>query len=129
MYCTSNDIISAFPDEILADLMENGIINTTTIENVIGQADGIIDGFLRDRYTLPLPEPCDRIIKKISMDLAIVILYENARISSFIPDTIAKKEDRAMTFLYKISEGEISLSNRNQRIYTKISEIEYSHIL
>ena len=129
MYCTNDDIISAFPNDILTELMENDVIDSDTLNNAIDAADGVIEGFIRERYTLPLSEPYDRIIKKISMDLSIVILFGNSRISGFLPDAIRGMEDRAMNFLYKISTGEIVLNNRNQRIFTNIEEIEYSHIL
>ncbi len=107
-YCTQTDIENLLPSANLiqlADDDEDGVADAAVITEAIASADGDIDGYCQEKYTVPftaVPE----IIKNISVDLAIHFLYSRRDI---MPEGRTARYKEAIRKLEKIAAGTLSL--------------------
>ena len=77
-YCTYDDLVNAFGKEeilLLTDRDRNGRQDEDVLEEAIAFADAYIDGYLRERYSVPLSIP-PRNIVGIACDFVRYRLYE-----------------------------------------------------
>jgi len=110
MYCTLDDIKKQVQETTLIEITDDSNanqINTDVVDETILYADTLIDGYLRGRYTLPLPS-LPEIIKVIAIDLSIYRLYSR-RFHTDMPDSINDKYKNSIKLLEQIQKGVISL--------------------
>lgn len=108
MYATQDDLKKQLSEDLLIQLTDdagNGVIDTTVTDTALETADVEIDGYLGERYTLPL-SPVPAIINKQAVDIAIYNLYGRRQGP---PDHWQKRYDNVIRFLSKIVTGDISL--------------------
>jgi len=109
MYCTLDDLKLAIDEARLLELTDDegmGVINQARIEAAIATAQGEVDGWLQERYDVPLV-PVPALIKGACMDVAIFHLY--SRRMETLPDVRIKRYDNAGKLLARIADGKISL--------------------
>lgn len=110
MYCTLEDIKKQVQEATLVEITDDNLsneINTEVIDEIILYSQTLIDGYLRGRYTLPLPL-APEIIKNIAVDLSIYRLYSR-RFHTDMPESIKDKYKNATKLLEQIQKGIISL--------------------
>jgi len=107
MYATRDDLNAAFgPDMVERLAARHGVDDdATTVARALSHADGVIDGRLSVRFTLPLPVVPD-VLRDIACDLAIARLASDA---VGLTDDLKRREDQAMTSLKAIAKGEMNL--------------------
>lgn len=113
-YSALSDLLKEFNYEELAKLTGDSSgqqINEDRVNYAIKNADAIIDSYLYGRYTVPLNEPIDEIVRKISIDLAIFHLYEYSYRYGSVPASTAWRRINAFKMLKDIQKGDILLQN------------------
>ena len=113
LYCSIQDLRTAQPEirliEATDDVHPNdlGTFDVGIAQEIMEQAGGLIDGFLADRYALPLPV-VPGILRKISVDLTLFGL--NERIGNVAEGgEWDGRNKRAMGLLKLIGDGKVSL--------------------
>ena len=110
-YCTLEDLKTTVPEEKLIELSDDSIppvaIDEDVVDEKIADADDLIDGYLRGRYTLPL-SVTPRTIKNLSVDIAVYNLYTR-RPERGIPEEISRKYEVALKLLSDIKKDNFSL--------------------
>jgi phage gp36-like protein len=110
MYSTLADITDRIPEENLIQLTDDeslGAVNEARVSSAIGDADVLIDGYLRGRYPLPL-DPVPALIKKLSIDIAVFNIYSR-KLELEMPDAMSDRYKNAVKVLEHIQSGKISL--------------------
>ncbi|MBL4901105.1 MAG: DUF1320 domain-containing protein [Desulfocapsa sp.] len=108
MYASLDDLKAQLPEDLLVQLTDDndsGTIDATITDTALETADVEIDGYLGERYTLPL-SPVPDIINKQAVDIAIYNLYARRQGP---PDHWQKRYDNVIRFLEKVARGDISL--------------------
>lgn len=108
MYASLDDLKKQLPEDLLIQLTDdagNGIIDTMVTDNALESADVEIDGYLGERYALPL-SPVPTIINKQAVDIAIYNLYARRQGP---PDHWQSRYNNVIRFLEKVVKGDISL--------------------
>ena len=108
MYATLDDLKKQLPEDLLIQLTDDdgdGYIVSAVAETALETADVEIDGYLGERYPLPL-QPVPAIIVKQAVDIAIYNLYARRQGP---PEYVEKRYNNVIRFLERISRGEISL--------------------
>jgi phage gp36-like protein len=112
-YCTLDDIKSKrIPEGTLVQLTDDadtGTVDETVVAGIIGDADELIDGYLRGRYVLPL-EPMAGIVKTLSVDVSVYNLY-GRRPEFDTPKAVGEKYTAAVKILEGIQAGKITLGS------------------
>lgn len=110
-YCTLDDIKTRrIPEEQLIQLTDDadlGMVSLVAVDAAIAEADELIDGHLRDRYTLPL-SPVPGLLVSLAADIAAYRLYGRRALGE-LPKAIDRAYDNALKVLLRIQRGEISL--------------------
>lgn len=117
MYCVVADIKDAITANVLTPLVNDEKASDVDLSNensdqvkriikIIDDTAEEINGYLRQRYTLPLPQNVG-LINKIAIDIAVFYLYH--RRSQSIPERVQKAYDRRIAQLKDIQKGVISL--------------------
>lgn len=112
-YCSIQDLRTAQPEIRLIEATddahpnETGDFDTGIAQEVIELSAGIIDGFLADRYALPLPV-VPAILRKISVDLTLHGLYERIGRAGEGSEMDGRYK-RVMAMLKLIGDGKLSL--------------------
>lgn len=119
-YSNLADLLNEFRPEELAILSgdsSGATIDENRVNFAIKNADDLIDGFLRNRYSVQLVPPIPSIINFISRELAISNLYEYSNHYGIIPPSIRSRRNYALFILRQIQSGEIRLNlpEANQR--------------
>lgn len=107
-YSTDNDLLKEMSESDLAKLTGDPTgaeINTERTSYARSTADTLIDAYLNGRYHTPLSEPVDPLIKKLSIDLTFVNLFEIYYQKSQISQTITFRKLNAIRLLKDIREG------------------------
>jgi phage gp36-like protein len=123
MYCTLDDIKKQVQEATLIEITDDSLsneINTEVIEETLSYAQTLIDGYLRGRYTLPLPATPE-IVKVLATDLSIYRLYSR-RFHTDMPDSINDKYKNSIKLLEKIQKGIVSLGIENIGTAPKLGE-------
>jgi phage gp36-like protein len=111
MYCTLDDLKKIVPDQTLIQLTDDHTppraIVTANVDKAIADAGELIDGYLRDRYTLPL-SPVPGLIGTLAADIAVYRLYARRAVIT-APDAVAERYKNAIKLLERIQEGKITL--------------------
>jgi phage gp36-like protein len=106
IYASLSDLTTRFSEsEILqlADPTDTGSVDTTITDDALNDADGVINGYLASRYTLPLTKT-PTVITRIACDIARYFLYKDR-----VTDAVKERYDAAIAFLKGISSGQVSL--------------------
>src|SRR5690606_36496575 len=103
-YCTLQELKDRYSERMLVDVSDrgdapSGEIDTALIDRVIGDADALIDGYLKVRYALPLAS-VPLLVKDLS--LRISIYYAHAHVAS---EKIKRDYEEALVTLKHISQG------------------------
>lgn len=107
-YATLSDLENWIDEDELVQLTDDddsGTVDTDKVDTVLEAASMEIDGYLGERYDLPLAS-VPGTINKLCCDIAIYNLYTRRQGP---PDYIEKKYDNAVRFLEKVAAGKISL--------------------
>lgn len=110
-YCTVAEVKAMFDDATLAGMTDEdgtGLIDNDTITSAIETADGIIDGYLASRYTVPLSAPIPGLVNLLSADIAVYRLYVGHMVTR-MTDAVRQMYEDAIAALTKLSKGEIML--------------------
>lgn len=112
MYTTAEILIDKYGDQLMTFLSSKDPGATTpdltVINREVGRVDGIIDGYLRNRYTLPLSQvPTE--MAGYAEDIAIARLYRCFPERS-VPEDVTKAEKAALEWLKDIQKGPVTLS-------------------
>jgi phage gp36-like protein len=106
-YATIGDMIDAFGESEMVDLTDTtatNLLDQVPISKSLAATVAEIDASLRGRYELPLPQPVDPLLVRISCDLARELLYAN-RPTKVVTDNAS----RARTQLRAIASGQLRL--------------------
>lgn len=111
MYCTLADIEQRrIPETTLIQLTDDGnlgIVDTAVVDGALSEAAGLVDGFLRGRYPLPL-NPVPDLITTITLDVVTYYLY--TRRSEFAaPEAVSDRYKTAQVLLQRIQDGKMIL--------------------
>lgn len=112
MYTTAEILIDKYGDQLMTFLSSKDPGATTpdltVINREVGRVDGIIDGYLRNRYTLPLSQvPTE--MAGYAEDIAIARLYRCFP-ERTVPEDVTKAEKAALEWLKDIQKGLVTLS-------------------
>ncbi|HDH51223.1 MAG TPA: DUF1320 domain-containing protein [Nitrospirae bacterium] len=109
-YCTLTEIKDRIPEENLIQLTDDdnrGIVDQGKVDAAILDADEVIDGYLRGRYTLPL-SPVPALLNKISIDIAVFNLYSR-KLEFEMAEVIKDRHKNALKLLTQIQSGTVTL--------------------
>lgn len=109
MYCTQDDLISAFSEEEIRQLSDrnrpaSGTIDPVVVTNAINDATAEINMYLEGRGLLPLKTVPDT-LRRISCDIARYYLYQNPRDDT--PVTLRYRQ--RVKQLESVATGKLSL--------------------
>lgn len=131
-YSTDEDLLYEFSESELAILTGDPTGTTIDWDRVAFARDNsarTIDTYLKGVYEVPFKEePVPSLIKKLSIDLTVVFLYEIAYKNSSVPNSIVWRRIYAIKMLKDLRDGIIALSdgenpiNLPQTILTNKSE-------
>jgi phage gp36-like protein len=108
-YCALDDLKKLLPEERIIELTDDedlGTVNQARVDEAISQADAEIDGYLGERYSVPLTA-VPAVVKKLSVDMAVYHLY--SRRAEEMPETRKDRYRHAVRFLEGVSKGTVSL--------------------
>jgi len=118
VYCGLDDIKGEIPEIRIIELTDDdspnssGSINLSIVNNRIEKACTTVDGYLRARFTLPLPS-VPPIIKSLATDLAVYHLYERLTEMNCTEGMILRY-NKAIKMLEKIADGTIPIGIEEQ---------------
>ena len=105
-YCTLQDLIDRFGEEELlqlADRDRDGVIDAAVVDLALADADAEIDGYLRERYTLPLdPAP-----PPLTLAACRIARYQLYAVEP--TDKVEADYQRALAWLRDVARGLIRL--------------------
>lgn len=109
-YCTIPDLVIRFGSRELIDLSDDdqtGAINEAVVGQVLADVAARIDGYLSDRYSLPLPQIPAGLVP-IACDMARCMLA--GRNNAVQPtETMQARFDDAISYLEKVAAGRVGL--------------------
>lgn len=110
-YCTRADIGNAIPEMTLIQLSNDDPAameaNESVIDDSVRQAEELVDGYLRGRYTLPL-DPVPTVLRDAVVYLARHWLYQR-RPEGALPDSIKDNRKDTIKLLESIRDGVVTL--------------------
>lgn len=110
-YTTQDDIIKRrIPEDELIQLTDDDNLDTVdaaVVASIIAEQDELIDGYLRQRYELPLAS-VPGFIGGIAVDLCAYALYQR-RAHVETPESIVFGRRDALALLKQIQRGELDL--------------------
>lgn len=110
-YCSKTDLENAFGATLIIELTDDsgtGSADATKVTRAIADADAVIDAHLRAHYDVPLDTTPD-LIRKLSKDLAIFVLYQRRASAFEIPEWMIVNHRDAMSMLGLLRKGEMDL--------------------
>ncbi len=109
-YATPQDIVNRYPNRDLVQLTNEDpmvtSINTTALEQALGDASAEIDGYLGGRFTLPLTE-APEVLNRLACDIAVYRL-QSLRPIHDLADA-RRRYDDAIAMLGKVASGQMTL--------------------
>jgi phage gp36-like protein len=107
-YAAQSDLLTRMSIEELTQLTDDartGQPNAVTVASDLNEASGIIEGFVRNRYQVPLQQGME--VMRICRDIAVYLLY--SRRPQKMKDGIRQAYEDAMAMLKAISKGDVQL--------------------
>lgn len=106
-YSTVDQVLTAFPPALSAVGVGSFDVSTTQVSSYyIYTADGLIDGYISNRYATPV-DPAPALLTKLSCDLVIYDMFRDKNLK--VPDFMQDRYDGAIETLKMIAEGKIKL--------------------
>ena len=108
-YSTVTDIKNALPATVVQQLSDDNDTDQIDPEKVnycIAQADDLLDGYLRGRYTVPLAT-VPNMIRDLSVRLTIYFLFKRS-LYSVLPDAIKDDYTYVTKVMIGIQQGKIN---------------------
>lgn len=108
-YSVQADLLAQISNEQMLQLTDDaelGSINTDRINEAIAAADAEIDGYLANKYAVPVAAPVPALVKKLSIDFTVYNLWRRRQ---KVPEDVRKAYEDALAMLGKIAAGEISI--------------------
>lgn len=107
-YCTLDELIDRYGEGELVQLTDrgeeaSGEVNAATVARAIADTDAIIDGYLKNRYLLPLSDT-----PPLLADIAKTVAFYKLH-TAVAPDKARRDYEDAMRLLDKIASGSIRL--------------------
>lgn len=105
-YATQADLEVRFKQQELIELTDeagNGVIDAAAVAVVLSDADSEINGYIAGRYTLPLTQTSDELVR-LACDIARYRLYDTRA-----TDQVKARYDDAIKKLRDVSVGKASL--------------------
>ena len=105
-YATYTDMVSEFEELELTQLSDRdrvGSVNISIISKALEFADDLIDGYLKERYTVPIINPPSNLIG-IACDIARYRLYQEQP-----TPLVQKRYDDAIAWLKDVARGLFNL--------------------
>lgn len=105
-YAAKSDMILRHGEEILIELSDHsglGTVNDTVLNQALADAEALIDGYVAQRYRLPM-SPVPEILKKHACSIAFYNLHRGR-----YTDEVRKEYEDVLTFLRGVARGEVSL--------------------
>lgn len=128
-YCTLDDLRLAMPARALVELSQDdsaaireGTVDEDVVARAIGQAEELIDGYMRNRYTLPLAV-VPTVIRDLAVSLARHALYAR-RPERDLPAAVKSTYDGALSTLGLVRDGRISLGMPNGQAQAEPGKIQ-----
>ncbi|MDH0894360.1 MULTISPECIES: DUF1320 domain-containing protein [unclassified Pseudomonas] len=110
-YCTRQDIGSAIPERTLLHLSNDDpaaeLPNEAVIEDGVRQAEELVDGYLRGRYSLPL-DPVPTVLRDAVVYLTRHWLYQR-RPEGALPDAVKDSYKNTVKLLESIRDGVVTV--------------------
>lgn len=110
-YVTLDTLVGRFGEQLLIRLTDDrnlGAVDQEKVDRATAAANGSIDGYLRERYTLPLPEVPPE-LATAAEDLAMERVYAGNP-ERETPKDVKDRAAAAMTWLRDIKKGLATLS-------------------
>ena len=107
-YAAQSDLLTRMSiDELtqLTDDARTGQPNAVTIASDLNEASGIIEGYVRNRYQVPLQPGME--VMRICRDIAVYLLY--SRRPQKMKEGIRQAYDDAIAMLKAINKGDVQL--------------------
>ncbi len=93
----------------LTDDTGAGSVDTDVLAQAISHADGVVDGYLRKRYDIPIAVPT-QLIRHLSTSIAAYMLFaRRAQVFGGVPDWIEFRYRESMKKLESINKGDLDL--------------------
>jgi phage gp36-like protein len=110
-YCSRADIGSAMPERTLIQLSSDDpaaiFPDEAVIEDAVRQAEELVDGYLRGRYSLPL-DPVPTVLRDAAVHLARHWLYQR-RPEGALPEAVKDSRKDTLKLLESIRDGVVTL--------------------
>lgn len=105
-YCTQQNLVDRFGENELLDLADrdvDGIVDAEVIAGAIADADAEIDGYIAQRYPLPLADVPPMLVRR-ACDITRFFLY-----SKHPTETVKTAYDEALRWLRDVNAGRVLL--------------------
>jgi len=105
-YAVKQDLIDRFGEPELAALTDrdNGeVINNTTVQRALDDADSLINGYLQSRYSLPITSVPQTILAA-ACDIARYYLHGDR-----VTEIVKERYDTRISWLKDVAAGRVSL--------------------
>ncbi len=112
-YSTNDDLLKEYSESELAILTGDptGLtINQDRLNYARDNAEAMINAYLYGRFDVPFTGGINPIIKKISVDITIALLYEISYNRTTVPSTITWRKINAVKMLKDLQAGNVSLT-------------------
>lgn len=112
-YCDQADLERRLTLPILIDLTDDTVppqvVDVAVLGTTIAAAGEVVDGYLRDRYVLPL-DPVPGLVREIAADLVAYRLWgRRPEGKGEPPKNLEKAHDVALRMLRELQEGKLTL--------------------
>lgn len=112
-YCASSDLERRLTRDRLIELTDDAVppssVDTDVLDAEIAAAGEIVDGYLRDRYVLPL-DPVPGLVREITADLTAYRLWtRRPDANGEAPKNLERADSTARQLLREIQAGKVTL--------------------
>lgn len=110
-YISIDELKALVPDSVMRELSDDvagGEINFDLVQTVINEACEEVDGYLRNRYTLPFANT-PTLVKQCAKQIARYALYERRPEGFELPPAVVDGRKVAIKNLENIRDGKVSL--------------------
>lgn len=108
MYATEQDIVDIYGAarlDMMADVTGDGVRDAAKIARALATASDLIDGYISNRYTLPLARPSG-VLRDCCVSIAV---YRMASDATLLADDIRRRFEDAIGFLKDVAKGTAGL--------------------
>lgn len=109
-YSTLTELKNHIPADVLTQLTDDNNVGEIDFEKVTfaqSQADDLIDGYLRGRFSVPIQGTPPALIVDVAVKLTTFFLYKRALYST-LPDPVKEDYQYGMTIMRDVQRGRIS---------------------